>query len=91
MSELIVICGPPEQSCFGDSVLGQCDGCHAPITWRPHVPEPSKKLCWACGTKNLEAAKAAGKPIVGVTYPMQVKELVEYLSAEQANKREVKS
>lgn len=49
----IVVCSKGE-SHFADSIKGRCAKCSAPITWRPHNPEPSTKMCIDCVLIDLK-------------------------------------
>ena len=41
---------------FDDNVEGICAHCGVEVIWRPYMPEPSTKLCFACALKAMEEA-----------------------------------
>jgi DNA-directed RNA polymerase subunit RPC12/RpoP len=47
----VVICG--EAGYFFDDLPAKCARCGKGIVHRPHVPEPSEKICTECGLKFL--------------------------------------
>lgn len=71
----VVICAEVGSSKFTDNIDGECHECGAPIAWRPHVPEPSIKLCIPCGFASMNEAEAAGEEIEMATNPEQVAEI----------------
>lgn len=57
MSETIVICMPKgSPSSFGDDVEAKCGTCGRDIFHRPHVPEPSSKVCIECFSAAMSHA-----------------------------------
>jgi hypothetical protein len=61
--ETVIICNTGECGLFADDLHGPCArGCGAVVHWRPHCPEPSTKICFACFQKEDD-----GEASVGVT------------------------
>lgn len=59
--ETVIVCS--RIGYFDDDVHGECADCGADIVWRPHVTEPSTKLCMPCVLD-----RADGQPIeIGVS------------------------
>ena len=73
--EVVVICSGSSNTRFTDNKHGHCAECGSPIVWRPHVPEPSTKLCVDCGFKAMNEAEAAGEEIEHATNQRQKAEI----------------
>jgi hypothetical protein len=61
--ELLIIClrsdmGNPGG--FDDNVYGPCAKCGAEIQHRPHVPEPSTKVCLGCFAAHVKKGDRVG-------------------------------
>ena len=50
----IVICAPVTTPLyFADNELGQCSACQRGVQHRPHIPRPSRLMCFECAGREL--------------------------------------
>lgn len=59
---VLIACGGT--SSFADDRSTTCADCGAPIVHRPHVPEPSTKVCMACASRRMAAATGRVVPVI---------------------------
>lgn len=66
-SKVVIVCG--DKSHFADDVHTTCDWCKdAKIVHRPHMPEPSEKVCHLCAFSSQLLVNEAEHRITDETY-----------------------
>lgn len=73
--DVVVICSTRSAEVYSDNQTGPCNECGCTIFWRPHVPEPSIKLCMTCGFAAMNAAEARGDEVEMATNDKQREEI----------------